>query len=128
MAFVRILVDTSVWVNHFRTSDATLSGLLREGQICMHPFVLGELALGGVRQADAAFEALQGLPRMDAALDQEVLTLIARQNLAGRGMDYVDAHLMTSVFLTPGSRLWTQDQRLHEVAKSLGRDVTCGVH
>ena len=123
-----ILVDTSVWVNHFRASDAALSALLNQGQVCMHPFVLGELALGNLRQTDAAFDALKGLPQMNAALDDEVMALIARQNLAGRGIGYVDAHLITSVFLTPGSRLWTQDQRLHEVARSLGRDAPLGVH
>ena len=123
-----ILVDTSVWVNHFRAGDAALSALLNRGQVCMHPFVLGELALGNLRQTDAAFDALKGLPQMGAALDDEVMALIARQNLAGRGIGYVDAHLITSVFLTPGSRLWTQDQRLHEVAKSLGRDAALGVH
>ncbi len=123
-----VLVDTSVWVNHFRASDAALSALLNQGQVCLHPFVLGELALGNLRQTDAAFDALKGLPQMDAALDDEVMALIARQNLAGRGIGYVDAHLITSVFLTPGSRLWTQDQRLHQVAKSLGRDASFGVH
>ena len=123
-----VLVDTSVWVNHFRAGDAALSALLNHGQVCMHPFVLGELALGNLRQTDAAFDALKGLPQMGAALDDEVMALIARQNLAGRGIGYVDAHLITSVFLTPGSRLWTQDQRLHQVAKSLGRDAALGVH
>lgn len=123
-----VLVDTSVWVNHFRASDAALSALLNQGQVCLHPFVLGELALGNLRQTDAAFDALKGLPQMDAALDDEVMALIARQNLAGRGIGYVDAHLITSVFLTPGSRLWTQDQRLHQVAKSLGRDASFCVH
>ena len=123
-----VLVDTSVWVNHFRAGDAALSALLNQGQVCMHPFVLGELALGNLRRTDAAFDALKGLPQMGAALDDEVMALIARQNLAGRGIGYVDAHLITSVFLTPGSRLWTQDQRLHQVAKSLGRDAALGVH
>ena len=123
-----VLVDTSVWVNHFRAGDAALSALLNQGQVCMHPFVLGELALGNLRQTDAAFDALKGLPQMGAALDGEVMALIDRQNLAGRGIGYVDAHLITSVFLTPGSLLWTQDQRLHEVARSLGRDAPVGVH
>jgi predicted nucleic acid-binding protein len=123
-----VLVDTSVWVNHFRAGDAALSALLNQGQVCMHPFVFGELALGNLRQTDAAFDALKGLPQMDAALDSEVMALIARQSLAGRGIGYVDAHLIASVFLTPGSLLWTQDQRLYEVAKSLGRDAPFGVH
>ena len=123
-----VLVDTSVWVNHLRVGDAALLALLQQAQVCTHPFVLGELALGNLQQTDAAFEALQGLPRLTAALDDEVLGLIARRSLAGRGIGYVDAHLITSVLLTPGCRLWTQDQRLHQVAKDLDRDVSFGLH
>nr|WP_315188372.1 PIN domain-containing protein [uncultured Albidiferax sp.] len=118
-----VLVDTSVWVNHFRTRDPVLFALLQQGQVCTHAFVLGELALGNLRQTDAAFEALLHLPRLDTALDDEVLTLIDRQHLAGRGIGYVDAHLMTSVFLAPGCRLWSQDKRLQQVAQDLGRAV-----
>ena len=123
-----VLVDTSVWVNHLRVGDTSLSALLQQAQVCTHPFVLGELALGNLQQTEAAFEALQGLPRLSAALDDEVLGLIARQGLAGRGIGYVDAHLITSVLLTPGCRLWTQDQRLQQVAKELDRDVAFGLH
>ena len=123
-----VLVDTSVWVNHLRVGDASLTALLQQAQVCTHPFVLGELALGNIQQTDAAFEALQGLPQLTAALDDEVLGLIARRSLAGRGIGYIDAHLITSVFLTPGCRLWTQDQRLHQVAKDLDRDVSFCLH
>ena len=98
-----------------------LFALLQQGQVCTHAFVLGELALGNLRQTGAAFEALCHLPRLDTALDDEVLTLIDRQNLAGRGIGYVDAHLVTSVFLAPGCTLWSQDKGLKQVAKGLGR-------
>ena len=91
-------------------------------------FNRGELALGNLQQTDAAFEALQGLPQLTATLDDEVQGLIARQGLAGRGIGYVDAHLITSVLLTPGCRLWTQDQRLQQVAKDLDRHVPFGLH
>jgi predicted nucleic acid-binding protein len=123
-----VLVDTSVWVNHLRAGDVALSALLHQGQVCTHPFVLGELALGNLSQTDAAFEALKGLPQLGVALDGEVLTLIKRQNLAGRGIGYVDAHLVTSVFLNPGCLLWTQDQRLQQVARGLGCDVRSDLH
>ena len=123
-----VLVDTSVWVNHLRVGDAALLALLQQAQVCTHPFVLGELALGNLQQTDATFEALQGLPQLTAALDDEVLGLIARRSLAGRGIGYVDAHLITSVILTPGCRFWTQDQRLHQVANELGRDAPFGLH
>ena len=91
-------------------------------------FDRGELALGNLQQTDAEFEAPQGLPRLTAALDDEVLGLIARQGLAGRGIGYVDAHLITSVLLTPGCWLWTKDQRLQQVTKDLDRDAAFGVH
>ena len=123
-----VLVDTSVWVNHLRVGDSSLVGLLQQAQVCTHPFVLGELALGNLQQTDAAFEALQGLPRLSVAHDDEVLGLIARRALAGRSIGYVDAHLITSVFLTPGCRLWTQDQRLHQVAKDLDKHLPFGLH
>ena len=123
-----VLVDTSVWVDHLRLGNASLSALLQRAQVCTHPFVLGELALGNLQQTDAAFEALQGLPQLTAAHDDEVLGLIARRALGGRGIGYVDAHLVTSVFLTPGCRLWTQDQRLHQVAKELDKHVLFGPH
>ena len=123
-----VLVDTSVWVNHLRVGDASLTALLQQAQVCTHPFVLGELALGNLQQTGSAFEALQGLPRLTAALNDEVLGLIAGRALGSRGIGYIDAHLITSVFLTPGCRLWTQDQQLHQVAKDLNRDTPFGLH
>ena len=123
-----VLVDTSVWVNHLRVGDASLAALLQQAQVCIHPFVVGELALGNLQQTQAACEALQGLPKLAAALDDEVLELITRQGLAGRDIGYVDVHLITSVFLKPGCRLWTRDQRLQQVAKDLGKDAPFGVH
>jgi predicted nucleic acid-binding protein len=115
-----ILVDTSVWVEHLQLASAILTELLDDGEILGHPFVLGELALGNLRQRDAFLNDLRDLPQAIVAEDEEVLRLIDRQALFGRGIGYVDAHLLAAARLTPGSRLWTHDRRLQAVAAQLG--------
>jgi len=115
-----ILVDTSVWVDHLRAHDRTLADLLHAGQVLTHPFVIGELALGNLRQRDLIVGALRDLPAATVATDQEVLDFIAQHSLFGLGIGYVDAHLLAAVRLTAGSRLWTRDTRLSRVADRLG--------
>ncbi len=115
-----ILVDTSVWVDHLRVGDTILEALLQSGRVLAHPFVVGELALGHLRQRRAILMALQDLPRATAASDDEVLQFIERNALAGQGIGYVDAHLLASTRLTAGSSLWTRDGRLSAVAERLG--------
>jgi predicted nucleic acid-binding protein len=115
-----ILVDTSVWVDHLRAGDAALSGLLNAGMVLVHPFVIGELALGALRQREIVLSALSDLPLANIATDAEVLHFIDRQTLFGRGVGYVDIHLLAAVQLTEGARLWTRDQRLHGLAAQLG--------
>lgn len=114
-----ILVDTSVWVDHFRRTDARLSELLGRGGVLAHPFVIGELALGNLRQRDGILEALQNLRSAKVASDAEMLRFIAQQRLSGLGIGYVDAHLLAAVQLTPGARLWTKDKRLRAAAEGL---------
>ncbi len=115
-----ILVDTSVWVEHLRLASAILTELLDDGEILGHPFVLGELALGNLRQRDAVLSDLRDLPQAIVAEDEEVLHLIDRHALFGRGIGYVDAHLLAAARLTAGSKLWTRDRRLQAVAAQLG--------
>lgn len=119
-----ILVDTSVWVEHLREDSQVLAGLLDAGMVLMHPFVLGELALGSVRQRDVVLSALSDLPSVVVATDAEVLHFIDRHALYGRGIGYVDAHLLAAVRLTPGVSLWTTDKRLHAAAVLLGSALT----
>ncbi len=114
-----ILVDTSVWVDHLRTGNAALVGLLDAGMVLVHPFVIGELALGNLRQRAAVLTALTDLPAAGVATDAEVLHVIDRHALSGCGIGYVDAHLIAAVRLTAGTRLWTNDRRLHAVAVQL---------
>ncbi len=115
-----ILVDTSIWVDHLRGGDAFLVRLLDRGQVLSHPFVVGELALGNLRQRQIVLAAFAGLPCADAATDVEVLRFIDACNLSGRGIGYIDVHLLAAVRLTAGAELWTRDHRLQRVAKELG--------
>lgn len=115
-----ILADTSVWIDHLRQGDDGLATLLDCGQVLMHPFILGEVALGTLRQRRIVLDALGDLPRVTVATDHEVLQVIDTRSLGGRGIGYIDAHLLASLLLTPGTTLWTRDKRLQGVAATLG--------
>jgi predicted nucleic acid-binding protein len=119
-----ILVDTSVWVEHLRVGEVTLAALLEDGQVLVHPFVIGELALGNLRQRTSVLALLQDLPAAVIATDQEVMRFIERNSLAGQGIGYVDAHLLASVRLTAGSSIWTRDTHLAAIATRLGMTPT----
>lgn len=123
-----ILVDTSVWVDHLRTSDKALAALLDVSLVLTHPFVIGELALGNLRQRETVLEALSDLPRASVATDAEVLHFVDHHALFGRGIGYIDAHLLAAVRLTAGAKLWTSDKRLHDVARQLGLAITPEQH
>jgi predicted nucleic acid-binding protein len=114
-----ILVDTSVWVEHLRRGLPRLATLLQEGEVLIHPWVIGELACGNLRNRGDVLELLQGLPAAVVASDSEVLLLIEREQLMGRGIGYVDAHLLASTKLSH-AQLWTQDRRLAALAKERG--------
>lgn len=118
-----ILVDSSVWIDHLRQSHAALVQLLDKRQVITHPFVIGELALGNLRQRDAILGALRGLPCAQVATDEEVHALIDHHTLFGLGIGYVDAHLLAGTLLTAGARLWTRDKRLLHVASRLGLEA-----
>lgn len=123
-----VLVDTSVWIEHFRHGSEMLIDLLSENQVLCHQFIVGELALGGVKDRQVTLRRLQRLPHVVPARDSEVLELIERQKLVGSGIGYVDAHLLTSLRLTAGGRLWTLDRRLHSAAVAAGVGVVIAMH
>lgn len=114
-----ILVDTSVWVDHLRRADTELADALERGVVVMHPFVVGELACGNLSDREEFLELLQDLPAAVVADSGEVLGFIERHGLYGKGIGYVDVHLLASVALTDGSKLWTRDKRLRSVAQGL---------
>lgn len=114
-----ILVDTSIWIDHLRGGNAALAAALEGNRVCIHDFVIGELACGNLRKRREVLDLLQSLPRLAAAGAQEVLYFIERQELMGRGIGYVDAHLLAAAALH-GAPLWTSDKRLHAIAEEKG--------
>jgi len=115
-----ILADTSVWIDHFRAGNADLRRLLTQRQIAMHPFIAAELALGSLRDRARTLTYLDMLPRVRAAQLSEVRQMIEARSLFNQGIGLIDAHLIASVFLNPGTQLWTKDKRLRGVAAALG--------
>ena len=119
-----ILVDTSVWVDHLRTGNQHLAARLDAGQVLAHSFVIGELALGHLRQRETLLAQLADLPEAVVATEPEVLAFIATHALPGQGIGYIDAHLLAATSLTTDATLWTQDKRLHAIAARLGLAAT----
>ncbi|MHB1403413.1 MAG: type II toxin-antitoxin system VapC family toxin [Thiobacillus sp.] len=114
-----ILLDTSVWIDHLRQGDAQVASALQSGLVLTHPFVIGELACGQLKSRAEILGLLAALPQARVAQEQEVLFFIERHGLMGRGIGYIDAHLLTATALTEGARLWTRDKRLDSLAREL---------
>jgi predicted nucleic acid-binding protein len=104
---------------HLRSGESLLALALKRGQVMMHPFVLGELACGSLERRDELLRLLGDLPAAPTATDSEVLDLIERRALMGRGIDYIDIHLLASTALAADARIWTQDRRLARAAARL---------
>jgi predicted nucleic acid-binding protein len=114
-----ILVDTSVWIDHFHQRVPALADLLEAGEVMTHPFVIGELACGTLKNRDQILGLLASLPPAVVATDEETLFYIEQHRLMGKGLGYIDTHLLVSVALTDDAQLWTRDKRLADVAKAL---------
>lgn len=123
-----ILADTSIWIDHLRGGDAVMTEQLERGSIAMHPFVLGEIALGSLKSRAELLQLLEALPGTLVAFDAEVMHMVDERALFGRGLGWVDVHLLAATLLTPGLRLWTRDRRLHAVAEEIGLASSPGVH
>jgi predicted nucleic acid-binding protein len=117
-----ILADTSVWIDYFREGLPELAERLRRSVVVMHPFVVGELACGNFSNRDATIELLQQLRSVTVAEHDEVFRFIRARKLYGRGIGYVDAHLLAAATIE-GCQLWTKDKRLHAMAATLGVGV-----
>lgn len=114
-----ILVDTSVWVDHLRSGNATLAHELGAGRVLAHPFVIGELACGNVQNRREVLDLLGRLPSVPMATHAEALGFLDRRALTGRGIGFIDVHLLASAALAAPARLWTRDRRLAAVASAL---------
>src|SRR5579872_4657177 len=114
-----ILVDASVWIDHIRAPNDVLERLLERGDVLTHAFIVGEIALGHIRRRKDVLVELRKIRRSEAVTDDEVFEFIERYHLYGIGIGYIDAHILASAFLTPGTRLWTRDKRLRATAEKL---------
>lgn len=112
------LVDTSVWVQHLRVGSGRLGGLLEDGAVLLHPFVIGELACGSLRNRAEILGHLAKLPEAQVAQHHEVLHLVEAARLHGRGLGWVDTHLLASALLSR-CPLWTLDKRLERAATAM---------
>jgi len=114
-----VLVDTSVWVEHLRDGNKRLEALLSEGHVLCHPLIIGELACGNLRNRGPILRLLQQLPVATMARHEEVLLFIERHALMGKGLGWIDVHLLASAFLSKVP-LWTLDKPLDRVLAPLG--------
>lgn len=114
-----VLADSSIWIDHLRSPDPRLIDFGRSKRLRTHPFVVGEIALGSLADRAAMLAALRLLRGVAVAEHDEVMAFVERERLFGRGIGYVDAHLLASCRLSPAS-LWTRDKRLHAAAERLG--------
>ena len=118
-----VLVDTSIWVAHFRQGSRKLEKLLMDAEVMCHPFIFGELACGNLRNRNEIIPLLQSLPTASMIEFDEFLFFIERNHLMGKGVGFVDIHLLASAQLT-GVPLWTADKRLKSAADQLSLTIT----
>src|SRR5687767_5859482 len=114
-----ILVDTSIWVDHLRSSSKHLGHLLQEDLVLAHPFVIGELALSGLSNRDEILQLIGALPRATEATHEEVMAAVQRWSLDGRGIGWIDTHLLAAALISD-AQLWTADKRLRAVCSDAG--------
>ena len=119
-----ILADTSIWAGHLRAADPVMEQLLDDQQILMHPFVIGELAMGNLPNRPSFLRGLHRMKSAPKALDNEVLKMIEQGQHFGTGVGWIDAHLLASVLLMDHARLWTRDRRLNTAAARHGRSAS----
>lgn len=114
-----ILVDTSIWIDHFHHSDEVLIDLLLSNQVCIHPFIIGELSCGNLSNRKEILSLLRAIKSIDVVLDEEVFMLIDERKLFGKGLGFIDIHLLASALIHQVP-IWTRDKSLKLVAGQLG--------
>jgi predicted nucleic acid-binding protein len=120
------LVDTSVWVDHLRKDNAALKELLLAGKAAIHPFIVGELACGNLKNRTEILRLLAELPQAAMADHQEVLTFIESNRLYGKGIGWIDSHLLAAALLS-NLRILTYDKAIGEAAAKLGIEYKEGI-
>jgi hypothetical protein len=117
---MKLLADTSVWIDHLRYGDAAMRHYLAQGEVVIHDYVVGELCLGGLSRKNRGL--LDWLHRCPVASHTETMHLIETRKLASRGLGYVDTHLLAAT-LIGHLYLWTLDKALQQAAAECG----CGL-
>ena len=118
-----ILADTSIWIDHFRHADAELRRIIEDDRLLCHPSVIGELALGSLRNHRSVMAFLAAQREAMVATHDEVMTMIDRHGIFSMGIGYTDAHLLASVLLDQRAALWTRDKRLRAAAEKAGASL-----
>ncbi|NQT74183.1 MAG: PIN domain-containing protein [Chloroflexi bacterium] len=113
-----VLVDTSIWVSHLRTGDTHLKSILQNGEVVCHPFIIGELACGNIKNRNEVIALLQALPTVKTADHEEILSFIESHHLMGTGLGLIDVHLLASALLSKVP-LWTADKHLKAASTKL---------
>ena len=113
-----VLVDTSVWIDHFRNNNDQLVELLNDGEIFCHPFIIGELACGNLRNRKEIISSLEALPQSFQVEHDEVMLFIEKNKIMGKGLGYIDMTLLASSLVT-NIPIWTLDKRLNSIAQKL---------
>jgi predicted nucleic acid-binding protein len=115
-----ILVDTSIWIDFFSGQSRELVEFLQSPGMLCHPMIVGELACGMLPDRAFALRRLKNLKQSEVIDDETLLMFIEQHNLYGRGIGYVDTHLLASAMLGDSRWLWTRDRRLHAAAEDMG--------
>ena len=116
----RVLVDTSVWIDHFRDGLSRIEELAASQRLLGHPFVVAELACGNLSDRAGTLSTLDDLTAVTVATTEEIRAAVERRRLFGRGVGFVDVHLLTATLLTPSTVLWSRDRRLRGLAREVG--------
>lgn len=114
-----VLADTSVWISHFREGNNRFSSLLLKGEVLIHPYVIGELACGNLKNRSEILSLFKAMPTVTVATHEEVLEFIESAKLQGQGLGYIDIHLLASARLSD-TPLWTLDRKLDKASAELG--------
>ena len=116
---MNVLLDTSIWINHFKTSNPQVVQLLESELVVTHEFVVAEIACGSLKSREETIGYLKELNSLPTVFTQEVLLLIESRKLYSRGIGLIDAHLLASTLIVPDTQLWTDDKRLQNIATEL---------
>lgn len=117
---MRFLIDSAIWIDHLRRVEPELVDALRARRALIHPFTIGEIAMGSIGDRAVVLRELALRPRPRVARDSEVLAMVEERRLHGSGIGWVDAHLLAATALTPETLLWTRDKRLSAAAERMG--------